>query len=286
MEFEAEGVTVVVPIHGAFEDLRKCLASLLRHTAARHRIVLLNDASRDGRIWPYLLTTRDRETARGTSIAVMRHDRRRGYTATVNHGCRLAGEDNVVLLNSDTQVTQRWLEKLSATARSLPRVATVTPVSNAAGAFSVPVRNGRNPVPESLGVDGMARLVEEVSPWLCPQVPTGNGFCMLVRREALTEVGLFDEHAFPEGCGEENDFAMRASARGFVHLVDDRTFVFHRGSASLGWRKRWLVRRGACKLRRLYPEYERQVAAWLAADPLDELREVLAAALEREGAAA
>ena len=41
---------------------------------------------------------------------------------------------------------------------------------------------------------------------------------MLITRQALEAVGLFDP-AFGAGYGEENDFCMRASARGWRHLI-------------------------------------------------------------------
>lgn len=271
------GVTVVVPIHNAFEAVTSCLEALGRHTAAGTRVLLIDDASGDPRIGPLLAAaTAD---AGDLAIEVLRNERRYGYTATVNRGCRHAGADDVVLLNSDTEVTPRWLEKMAATARSRHDVATVTAVSNAAGAFSVPVRGRPNPLPDGMSGEEMARLVEEISPRCRPVVPTGNGFCMLVRREALEQVGTFDAVSFPEGCGEENDFCIRASEAGFTHLVDDGTWIYHRGAASFGWRKRWLVARGTWRLRKLHPDYEVQVARWLVDDPLDELRRRLAEAL-------
>ena len=156
----------------------------------------------------------------------------------------------------------------------------MTPVSNAAGAFSVPERSVRNSLPDGWGVEDMAALVAEVTPARTPEVPTGNGFCMLVSREAIDRVGLFDEANFPRGYGEENDFCCRATAAGLVHLVDDRTYVLHQLAGSHGrFRRAFLIRMGAWRLRRLHPDYRRRIARWLADDPVDELRERLRRAL-------
>lgn len=46
---------------------------------------------------------------------------------------------DVVLLNSDTEVTRNWLSKIQNCAYSKPAVATVTPLSNNATLASVPV---------------------------------------------------------------------------------------------------------------------------------------------------
>ena len=57
---------------------------------------------------------------------------------------------------------------------------------------------------------------------------------MYIRRAALADVGLFDADAFGRGYGEENDFCLRASARGWRHLLACDTFVYHEGAVSFG----------------------------------------------------
>lgn len=182
---------IVVPIHDAFEAMARCLEALEAHTASGTTLLLIDDAGRDPRVIGIL----DRIANGGSGLAarLLGNESRRDYTATINCGCREASGDEVVLLNSDTEVTPGWLKKLVDVASNRPSVATVTAVSNSAGAFSVSLRGRRNPLPPELGMLGMARLVEEVSPRLHPSVPTGNGFCMLVRREALERANrLYD----------------------------------------------------------------------------------------------
>ena len=57
---------------------------------------------------------------------------------------------------------------------------------------------------------------------------------MYIRRAALADIGLFDAEAFGRGYGEENDFCLRASARGWRHLLACDTFVYHEGAVSFG----------------------------------------------------
>ena len=44
---------------------------------------------------------------------------------------------------------------------------------------------------------------------LFPDIPTAHGFCMYIKREAIDDLGLFDEETFGKGYGEENDFSYR-----------------------------------------------------------------------------
>jgi GT2 family glycosyltransferase len=63
--------------------------------------------------------------------------------------------------------------------------------------------------------------------------PTIHGFCALIRREVIDKYGLFDE-VYGKGYGEENDFAMRITAQGWLCAVANQSFVFHYESRSFG----------------------------------------------------
>jgi GT2 family glycosyltransferase/glycosyltransferase involved in cell wall biosynthesis len=243
-------VSIVVPVYNAAEDVARCVESVLRHTAGRARLLLIDDASPDPAIaalfarWEGL-----------PGIELHRQPANLGFTATCNRGFALAGRDDVVLLNSDTQVGPGWLDGLRLAAHATPRIGTVTAVSNNAGVFSVPEPEVENRLPGWFSVADMARLARQASLALWPAAPTGNGFCLYVRRDCLDAVGGFDEAAFPRGYGEENDFCMRAAAAGFEHRVDDRTWVWHRRSASFGAAKAAHVQASQAVLAERYPEY-------------------------------
>ena len=59
---------------------------------------------------------------------------------------------------------------------------------------------------------------------------TAHGFCMLIRRDVLDCVGVFDE-AFGRGYGGENDLCERAQGRGLRGARLRRPLRGHRGSA-------------------------------------------------------
>ncbi len=268
-------ITVIVPVHNAHDAVKDCLESVIRWTAVPYRLLIIDDASTDPRIRP-LLSAFARDAAH---VRVFFNDENRGYTATINKGCRMAGTDDVVLLNSDTRVTQGWLAKLAACASSDSEIATVTPLSNAAGVFSVPLRNRVNPIPAGMSIDEMGRLVERMSMGLRPRVPTGNGFCLYVSRAALDAVGGFDAVNFPRGYGEENDFCMRAEKMGFIHVIDDATFIYHQRTGSGSAVKTAVLPECMARLHRIHPQYRIRVLQWLVDDPLDEFRRRLQTAL-------
>jgi GT2 family glycosyltransferase len=265
---------VLVPIFNALEEVRECVDSVLANTVGPYRLLLIDDHSTNPAMVPLLLGYADRHAHLETIL----NPENLGYTATINIGCRHAPGD-VILLNSDTQVTAGWNQKLAATAYCRPRVATVTPVSNAAGAFSVPDQNVNRDLPAHVSVAEMGQIVERLSDKRRPETPTGNGFCMYITSRALREVGEFDEQSFPMGYGEENDFCMRAAAKGFIHLIDDATFVFHRRASSFGAKRDELLPEAKARIRQLHPDYQGRVREFLSDDRLGSLRGPLRTAL-------
>ena len=248
--------TVVVPIHEAADAVARGLAALFANSSfgGADSLLLIDDGSADPAIAALLAPLEGR-----AGVRVERQPRNLGYTRTVNRGIALAGRDDVVLLNSDTEVGPHWLRRLKATATRDPRIGSVTAVSNAAGEFSVPTA-GNHPFPTGADVDTVARAVADVAgaPF---EVPTGNGFCLYLRRAMLDAVGDFDEVAFPVGYGEENDLCMRAGDAGWTHLVDPSVYVRHARSASFGDRREALAEAGFARVVARHPDYEAAIRA-------------------------
>jgi len=261
-------ISIVIPVYNAHDDLIRCLESVERHSRPEHPVIVIDDASPDERIWPLL----EHWTTQHQNFRAVRNESNLGYTATVNRGCELAGPGDIILLNSDTIVPAHWIEQMAACAYSRPGVATVTAISNAAGAFSVPRKNAINTLPPGWSVDQMAAFVERNSQRVRPVVPTGNGFCMYLTSAARAAVGPFDAEHFPNGYGEENDYCLRASAAGLVNLIDDATYVFHRGSASFGPAKEEISKKSRATLDELHPEYSQLIREWNQMDALDPVR--------------
>lgn len=256
-DLDERGVTIIVPVYNAPVDTAACIDALCRATDMPCRLILIDDCSTDPAIAGILAAA-----AALRNVEVHRNPRNLGFTRTVNRAIGLAGRDDVVLLNSDTQVTTGWLQGLRLAAYSGRSVATATAVSDNAGAFSVPDSGMANPVPAGLSFDDMARLVRQSAMTLRPEVPTGHGFCMYIRRDALDRIGPLDAAAFPRGYGEENDFSMRADHAGLRNVIDDRTFIHHEGSASFGGEKAALYAAGRRVVDDRYPEYKARIGVF------------------------
>jgi GT2 family glycosyltransferase/glycosyltransferase involved in cell wall biosynthesis len=245
---------IIVPIFNAFDDVVICMERLLEYTPRDVGIILIDDASTDPRIRAFLGSFADRE-----NIELILSDENRGFTRSVNAGIAAAKDCDVILLNSDARVTPGWVAGLRRAAGSDERICTVTPMSDRAGAFSAPQIGNENRLPHGVSEPEFAMAFRRRAKGLYPAVPTGNGFCMYVRRAAIREIGMLDDVAFPRGYGEENDFCMRAERAGWRHVIDDRTYVFHERSKSFGSAKDDLMLAGRKVVDHRYPEYGRRV---------------------------
>jgi len=242
---------IVVPIYNAAEDFAICLDRLKAYTPQNIEIILIDDCSPDSTIRKILATVQDNPQFR-----VLSNKKNIGFTSTVNRGLQEAQGADVIILNSDARVTPKWTEGMRAAAYSRPNVATVTAMSDRAGAFSAPNIGNDNALPSGVDEADFARAFRRRSLRLYPEVPTGNGFCMYIRRAGLDALGSLDDKAFPRGYGEENDYCMRALQMGWVNLIDDATYVFHERTKSFGEAKTENITKGRAVIDKRYPEYK------------------------------
>lgn len=230
-------VDVIVCIHNALADVRRCLESVTANTRMPYRLILVDDGSDE--------VTRDYVAAYADSqgALLIRNEKAKGYTFAANQGLRRSRGEYVVLLNSDTVVTPLWLDRMVACGESDERIGLVGPLSNAASWQSVPEVsvNGEwaeNSLPEGFKVADMGKLVAQYSARMHPRIPFLNGFCLMVKRSVIEQLGYFDEETFGRGYGEENDYCMRARKAGRQLAIADDAYVYHAQSRSYSHERR------------------------------------------------
>jgi GT2 family glycosyltransferase/glycosyltransferase involved in cell wall biosynthesis len=269
-------IDVVIPVYNAPDDARACVESVLAHTAGDYALVLIDDASPDPRVRELFAEIGRRRLAHVTLLA---NERNLGFTATANRGLARSRSD-VVLLNSDTVVTAGWLDALARCAASDERIGTITPFSNNAEICSYPRLCGNHPWPEGADPEPVRRAIAAAAVPCYPDLPTGVGFCLYVRRALLDAIGPFDA-AFGAGYGEENDFCMRARNAGYRNVLCDDAFVVHKGGRSFAGAKETLGVRNTALLLERHPDYLDLVRDFIARDPLAPLREAALTANDR-----
>ncbi|POZ51990.1 glycosyltransferase [Methylovulum psychrotolerans] len=259
---------VVVPVYkGRIETLR-CLYSALAVTYdVPFELVVINDASPDEELSADLQRLADKGL-----FTLLVNEENLGFVQTVNRGMKLHPQRHVVLLNSDTEVYDGWLDRLHKAAHRNRKTGTVTPLSNNATICSYPNFLHDNPYPLEVSYAEMDALTATINADVEVEVPTGVGFCMYIRRDCLEKVGLFDEKAFGKGYGEENDFCQRAIRKGWRNIIAGDIFVRHLGSTSFQGERAMRVQAALKVLDKKYPRYRKDVDVFVKADPLKDSR--------------
>lgn len=270
-------VDVIVPVYRGVDETSRCIESVYRATyQTPFRLIVINDCSPEPAMYDYL-----EEASRRLGFLLLTNAENLGFVGTVNRAMALSDANDVVLLNSDAEVANDWLDRMMAQAYARDCVATVTPLSNNATICSYPDFAGRRKLPAGVTLDRMDKACSVANRGRHVRVPTGVGFCMLIRRAALNELGLFDAEAFGKGYGEENDFCMRAAESGWENILALDTFVFHAGEVSFAGDSTAGKARGMEALLSKHPRYLLEVAAHVAEDPARAFRAAITAQLWR-----
>lgn len=206
---------LVIPVHDALRSTRACLASVKRYAPPWARVVVVNDAS-GPETTAFLRAQRD--------VVLLENDENLGFVKTANRGLLFSDAPWVCLLNSDTLLTEGALERMVAGCEKDPAIGLATPLSN--GAVNLSVK-----LPEGEDVFSFGRRVGRTSPARYPDAVTVVGFCLLVKRDVVASLGVFDE-VFGRGYCEETDLHYRARAAGRRCVVADDVWIHHRHGGS------------------------------------------------------
>ena len=227
-------VSVVVVSYNVRDHLVRCLEAVVDRG---HEVVVVDNASTDG--------TPELVRERFPSVRLVELPENRGFGAGNNAGMEVAGGDWFLLLNADAWPVDDAVERLAAFGDEHPEAAVVGPrLRNPDGSLQRSVRGFptlwrlateylflRKLAPRTRALNAFygARFDHESvreADWL-------YGACLLVRRAATQEVGLFDEDFFL--FSEETDWCYRFREAGWKVLF----YPGRRGGA----RRRRLARR-------------------------------------------
>lgn len=274
-------ITIILPVYNGFDLLPEVLDRVLSHTDLPWQLVLIEDRSSDARVRPFL---RDWLAGLDASlkerVMLVENEANLGFIGSVNRGLAAAikFEGHAVLLNADAFVPEGWASKLIRPMLVDRHVASVTPMSNDAEIFNVPVICQRNDLAPGQ-VDRINALASDLlGTGELVDTPTGVGFCMAMNIDYLRVLPTLDTE-FGKGYGEEVDWCQRARQRGGRNIGLGSLFVEHRGGTSFGSEeKQKLIRRNGLMISRRYPYYDNQVQEFIGSDPFMTSRLAMAVA--------
>jgi GT2 family glycosyltransferase len=194
---------------------KRLLESIRVHTPQGHELIVVDNASTDGTV-DYLKGQPD--------MKIIFNPKNLGFPKACNRGVKAATGDNILFLNNDTVVTENWLGNMLRLLYSDEKIAMVGPVSNyCSGPQQIAV--GYQDLSK---LDDFARQNSLLHAGSAMSYPRLSGFCLLVKKSVLDEIGLFDER-FGIGNFEDDDLCLRARKKGYELMIALDSFVHHEG---------------------------------------------------------
>lgn len=234
------------------------------------KVLLFNDSPDDPELATALKEAQARVAAHIDCI-LETNERNLGFVQTMNIAMRKARQagNHLLLLNSDAMPGPGALTEMMAVMRSDPMIGFVCPRSNNA---TIATAGQAEVVPGTTIKDH-----EELERRICASlrflprvqyVPTGVGFCLLIKDMILQEFGDFSTE-YGKGYNEENDYIMRAGRCGFRAALANWAYAVHIGEQSfvhdtIGRDARDKENRKLLSAR--YPEYDGNIESYFASD--------------------
>lgn len=216
--------TVVIPNYNGISYLKGCLDSLQAQTTRDFSVLVVDNGSTDG---SYELIERYPEVNR------IRFEENRGFCGAVNAGIAAADSEYVILLNNDTRVKERFVEKL------------IEAIEKDPGIFSVSAKMLDMNRPErvddagdlycALGwafARGKGKPADGYT--VCCSIFSACGGAAIYRKAVFDRIGMFDEKHF--AYLEDLDIGYRARIYGYRNLYEPEAEALHAGSGFSGSR--------------------------------------------------
>jgi glycosyltransferase involved in cell wall biosynthesis len=252
-----------------------CLTTLVKHKSdLLNKVMIINDKCPDEQ----LLKQVKQFASKHKFIEVIDNEENMGFVYNCNLAMEKSGDNDIVLLNTDTLVTENWLEHLFKVAHSSDKIGTVTPLSNNNNRFSIP-KQLKHPSEfnEDDNPEYTAKLVAKFSPYEYLEAPVAHGFCMFIKRATIKKVGNFDYETFGRGYGEETDFSLRVRRADLINALACRAYVYHKGMQSFtNEEKLEKVQKHSAIIHKRYPEF-REISNrfFNEENPLEDIRRII-----------
>lgn len=221
------GTSIVILTYNKLEYTKKCIESIRKYTKnEEYEIIIVDNNSTDGtNKW-----IKEQEDIKGIF-----NDKNEGFPEGCNIGINNSKKDNdILLLNNDTIVSPNWLTKLRECLYSEENIGAVGPVTNSCTYYQqidVKYKNINEFFDFATKYNNNEKDYEERQKLI--------GFCMLIKRKVIEEIGLLDRR-FTPGNYEDDDYSIRMIKSGYKLVLCKNVFIHHYGGSSFKGNKEYL----------------------------------------------
>ncbi|MBI6546603.1 MAG: glycosyltransferase [Cyanobacteria bacterium NC_groundwater_1444_Ag_S-0.65um_54_12] len=240
--------SVVMVTYNSLHTIAEGVRSVLQNLGAADELIVVDNASSDGTV-EFLQSL----SGQDPRVRIVFSEQNLGFSAGSNVGLRVAKGEYLVLLNPDTVVTPGWLDRMKQPFAD-PNVGAVGPTSD----YVAGLQKYQRYLPDEGKVpDLIADLLAERNAGKVVETKLLIGFCLMVPRRVIAEVGLLDEALFLGN--DDLDLSWRLREQGYRLVIATDAFVHHVGQVSFGSepadRTRQLVQESTDALARKLVQY-------------------------------
>lgn len=213
-------VSIIMLTFNQLTDTKKTLESLFNTTKCDYELIFVDNGSKDGTI-KFLEKLKEEKG----NIKIIKNDINLGFAKANNQGIKIAKGEYVLLLNNDVILSRNWLEKLVICMESDKNIGVVGPLTNhAVGQQVINYTFSK----KNNDVLKFAEIINMKYSGVYEHTHRIIGFCMLIKREVIDQVGLLDERFGPGGF-EDYDYCLRVNQHGYKIMIAKDVFVYHFG---------------------------------------------------------
>ena len=213
-------VSTIILNYNGLSYLKNCLISLRAQTYPNFKIIVCDNASKDGSVefltknYPEIALIRNRENlgfAKGNNVAI-------------NYALK-QDADYIFLLNNDTEMEPDALAKLVETAESNESFGIVGPLV-------LDLKDKKTVQESGMSIDKFGfPMQEKSSNESVSEVFFVSGCAMLIKKSVLQTVGAFDRDYFM--FAEDLDLCWRAQLAGYQVVVNKASRIYHASGGSM-----------------------------------------------------
>lgn len=208
-------VSIIIVVHNHLVDTQNCINALRALIIEEKYEILVVDNASDNQMKDWLAGQAD--------IKVISNQKNIGFTAACNQAIAMAGGSELLLLHNDVLLTPHCLTNLKKLLHSDERIGAVAPVAYASGWMQQPDSRELYETYDELQL--AARKIEKNSK-NAEQTLLLESFCLLIKKEAIETVGLFDERFYPRYY-EDIDYSLRLIKAGYKLMIAKKVLVHH-----------------------------------------------------------
>lgn len=237
-------IDIIIPFYNQHHLLARCLRSVEASGFEEGKVIIVDDNSEPAAADEI----RELSSQLQLEIEILSHETNRGFRDSILTGVKQTDTPYLILLNSDTVVSQQFATKLVVVMQDAPSIAAVAPISN----HPTDLYQFREWIylRSDFDREGHQKVLETFEPYLKQRplkspakeivagqeitiVPYLSGCSLALNRSVFEQVG-FLHGTYEHGYLEDMDLSCRIRERGYQLAVQEDCFVYHRGQGSYG----------------------------------------------------